>query len=42
MTVCIALILLQVFFALRASLRKRRRGSDDVLPMTAGTPVDNE
>jgi putative tricarboxylic transport membrane protein len=43
MTVCIVLILLQVFFALRASLRKRKnRGLDLVLPMAAGTPVDNE
>ena len=43
MTVCIVLILLQVFFALRASLRKRKnRGLDLMLPMTAGTPVDSE
>jgi putative tricarboxylic transport membrane protein len=43
MTVCIALILLQVFFALRATLRKRKLGAPDlVLPMAAGTSVDNE
>src|SRR5271169_2834490 len=43
MTVCIALILLQVFFALRATLRKRKLGASDlVLPMAAGTSVDNE
>jgi putative tricarboxylic transport membrane protein len=43
MTVCIALILLQFFFALRATLRKRKLGAPDlVLPMAAGTSVDNE
>jgi TctA family transporter len=43
MTVCIALILLQVFFALRATLRKRKLGAPDlVLPVAAGTSVDNE
>jgi len=41
MTVCIGLILLQLFFALRASLRKRR-ALDLVLPIAAGTSVDNE
>jgi hypothetical protein len=41
MTVCIVLILLQVFVALRASLRKRR-AADLALPMAGGTPVDSE
>jgi putative tricarboxylic transport membrane protein len=43
MTVCIALIVLQLFFAFRASMHKRkRRALGLVLPAAAGTPVDNE
>jgi TctA family transporter len=43
MTVCITLILLQVFFALRGALRKRRGGALGApLPVAGGTSVDSE
>jgi TctA family transporter len=43
MSVCIFLVLLQVFFALRSSLRRRRGGMLGVpLPVAGGTSLDNE
>jgi TctA family transporter len=43
MSVCIFLVLLQIFFALRGSLRKRRGGMLGVrLPVAGGTSLDNE
>jgi TctA family transporter len=43
MSVCIFLILLQIFFALRGSLRRRRGGVLGVrVPAAGGTSVDRE